>query len=492
MTTIESSSRRGVGGAAVLTVLASAVWLGAMAESPALGGERSAYRSLREPRHDPIDELDLPRFAVRQTHQGWEVNTRHFSVSAATTREEAEAAARELESAWAEAGTLADQWTAVHRRPTFGISAVGVILSPRPGDPRTPIARGPRPWNDEPLIYIGTGGAGRQPAERRLELREEAFRVFLAVSGQDQTMPDWLQVGLAAYFADPQAAVQPPPRLDPLAPKWDDAARLAVRRTAPGPVPSPAEDRQRGVLWTRYLLLGDDGRHADALFEALAELARRAPIDGDGVLLRRPSGGRFATPAPPADSKLARLVAAADVEQGFRNWLADPLVGQPVVKAQPEDLPLGEAEREMILLLKLARRFPPSHAESVGPKVIERGVDRTAKYLGPATPPAPMSVGDLRTRLTAPDQPRWATIDTDGRLLLSTDRRRLDELFADANERYRTSLNDGRLVLERPGDGGETHVAWMEENRDQPERPIVHIERKALAVRTSARGTARP
>jgi len=151
------------------------------------------------------------------------------------------------------------------------------------------------------------------------------------------------------------------------------------------------------------------------------------------------------------------------------------------VTPTPADLPIQPEHREMVWILKLARRFARPADEPVRPKVIENGQDRTDEFLGASYGPAAIHVDELYSELTAPDRERWATLDPEGRLIVSTNRQRLAELLANADRRYRTYMQDGHLVLESTLPSGETYLAWLEEDTDHPDRPVAHVAAKAPA-----------
>lgn len=136
---------------------------------------------------------------------------------------------------------------------------------------------------------------------------------------------------------------------------------------------------------------------------------------------------------------------------------------------------MNETLREMVLILKLARRFPAGFAPgSVQPKIVEFGLD-SAEPSGGQPARQPIDMERLYRHLTAPRQPSWATIDTNGQLLWSHDRARLSRLFHPHPRSWSTYWQDGHDVLETSGEGGLVYQAWLEENREYPWRPIVHL-----------------
>jgi len=238
------------------------------------------------------------------------------------------------------------------------------------------------------------------------------------------------------------------------------------------------EDRPAAMLWVRYLLEGNDAEQADAFFTALRATAagqRQDPFfPGDGVY----GVVRFDNRVPPETGlPLKQLTTGPAVQQELSEWLADRDIGQPIVETSPGEMPLDERQREMVLILKLARRFAQPAVVPIQPEIHEFGADRTTTWVPEPPPAQPPSVSALYQRLSDAELPRWATIDTDGSLLLSRDRRRMAEVFANPNRRYRTYLRDGQTVLEAAFATGDVFEAWLEENPDNPKRPIAHVQR---------------
>ena len=415
---------------------------------PRVVAEEVVYRSLRAENHNQLDERHLPEEGLRTCHQGWEMRTRHFVVVCTSSAEQARWLAHELERSWSEIGRLADPWTAVHRQPTFGIGAVNVLVTDRPVQPRARPGAGPRNGSFEPDIYINLSDGPSRLPERLPQLRQEAFRAFLRVAQLDQVLPGWVQAGLAAYHA----GGEPPP---------DEQARSAVLRV-------------------RYLLEGDDAQFAPALFSAMAATVSGHPQDPFSSAPGTHNGAWFYRDGRSGEqSALEEMSRTPQWQEGFRAWLADPHAGQPVVQPEPRDLVLDKRHLEMVLILKLARRFSAPAAEPIQPKVYERGTDRTAAMLPQTQPSAPLTLQALYYRLSDAKMGPWATLDTDGSLLLSQDRQRLAQLLADPSQQYRTYWRDGHAVLGRSFPSGEAVEAWLEENPKDPKRPIAHVVQKS-------------
>jgi hypothetical protein len=165
------------------------------------------------------------------------------------------------------------------------------------------------------------------------------------------------------------------------------------------------------------------------------------------------------------------------VQSGVADWLMDPAAGQPVIKPEPEDLTVTEELREVVLILKLARRFARQPSSPVQPRIVEFRGGRVEEM--PALPPVEtpsLDLAALYRRLVSAPQP-WATLDTDGTLLLSSDRERLEEVFNRRGRRLRTLTVDEHKAVEVALPTGETFVAWLEDDPKNPRRPIAHIKR---------------
>lgn len=438
-------------------------------------GDSIVYRSVRAVRHDRADERKLPRKGVREDHSGWEVRTRHFVVFSTVSPQQAVTAAESLETAWGDVGRLADRWMTAHHQPTFGVGAVEVILTDRPVYPQAKPVAGPGPLRDDATIFVDLG-RGRDLEKLVPDLRREAVLAFLRVAGQDDALPAWVRSGLADYVADRKRLAPSAGSLSQMPMAWPAAATRPVRDR----VELPPEDRTRSALWVRYLLEGEDARHAPQFFAAMAETVRVRP-EAEASLADRfrtavAANGRFSS-GPPFSGRdpLDGLAARASATGWPAKWAADPDVGQPLVRTVPKEMPLGPEHREMAFILKIARRFGAPRAPSLHPRVIENGMDRTTDRIGPAPGPQPLDLAALYRRLSEPNQASWATLDPDGNLLFSGESGPLERILGDAPRRYRVTFRKGRSVLERTLGSGEVVEAWLEENLDNPDRPLVYV-----------------
>jgi len=455
-------------------------------------------------RRYPDEAADSAR--PRPTHRqgGWEVRTRHFMIFCTTGEEDAAWTAEQMERAFSETVRLADQWIGTHQRKELDDAAVGVLVTDRPLPWRVPPTPGPSQIDYGPQIYVALE-KGKPALRRQLpQMRRELFQTLLRLTRQDRLLPSWVQVGLAAYISDDELPQFPRglsqfsrglsqfsrsengtvPFREPLA----RSIQTPARPITPDRKAAKKQDPREAILWVRYLLEGHDAAYAPDFFAAMAAAVAKRPADpfspfdwNESVM--RLGAAVSASPRTP----LGELAASAAVRRKFSQWLADPAVGQPIIKPIPGDLPIDERHREMVLILKLARRFAPPTATPIRPRVYEFTAGRSRLVVpktpepgesgGDATAPA-FSLAGLHRRLIDADTPRWATIDTDDTLLLSTDKDRLAAIFANPRRQYRTYRSEGHEVLESVLPSGETYQAWLEENPDKPQRPMVRIRRR--------------
>ncbi len=425
-------------------------------------------RSTRMDLKRRLDELDLPRFHERVSHLGWEVRTKHFVVVATTTRQDAVRTAQIMATAWEDMGALADQWTDLHRRETFGVGAVSVWIVD--GDRRSRQPASGRGEAAEPAdtVFVDLSDGRGSIEDRVVQLRGKTVDAFFRVSHQEQAVPQWVRTGLAAYVSGERPASQRVQRLEP-----------------PRPGAGSGEMAQ-SALWVRYFLEADDARRAPDFFQAMAS----AITDGPGAVYVAQRPRRIVRGVRPERlggfPAFERLTTAPEILDGANDWLSHPMSGQPIVEVQTDQSSLDERHRRMALILKLARRFSTETQAPPRAKVREfhlgasddspdSALDASTDLdVGPV-----MSIAQLRRRLWA--APRWATIDTDGSLLVSNNRDRLAEILGDSDPdvAYRTLAADGHLVLEaRFARSGEIYQAWLEENPDNPARPIARVRRR--------------
>lgn len=410
------------------------------------------------------DQRLVANRAGRVSHSGWEKRSSHFAVFSTHGPEEAAWTAQQLERAWADFGNLADQWTKTHRRPVSSLGAVSVLVVDRPHFSSVR-PNGPNRFDGSPDLCFSLADG---PLDARTaQLRTEACRAFLRQTQQDQVLPEWVQTGLIAYVSGEEPPWGEVTRMD-LPPRSSQAAFRGR--------PHPADDPRVSVLWVRYLIEGRDACHAPEFFAALAAMVAQQPRSSQSFTFHRTEPFTAADRSGSRTSPVDALVEAVARSEDIAPWLHDPDLGQPVL--MPES---GDREdpryRELALILKLQRRFPPQATQKSGLKVQEFGREapqRSAEKPQQATPVALQ----LYYRLTDPQLAVWATIDVDGRLLFSHDRRRLKSVLDNPDRTYTTVRRaDGIEVLHAAYANGDVLEAWLEENPGSPERPLVRVRR---------------
>ena len=446
------------------------------------GGLASAgepvIRSLGDAGNRPVDELNLPRFRDRASHRGWEVRTDQIVVFCTTSREDAQLVSREVQAAWAEIGKLADQWSDVHRQPAFAVGAVAVLVDNEPVRRRDEPLSALRVLSDTTMIYLNVA-PGEPPLESQLpKLRRTTVHAFLHVSEQDRTLPPWVRHGLAGYItgdhptSDPRQGVAPPK-----APPSDRGETLS-RRLTPSRLVPRRTDRQLSTTWMRYLIEGDDARHAPALFASLRDTLRQAEqVPPSTRATRRGFEPTRRTSVGRGPHHVEDLVRRSDLEDRIGDWIADSDVDQPLYEpAADVDPQLEERQREMLLILKLVRRFAAPFRRSIQPRITEFQPDGQRELRAGTTGDRPVDLENLYDRLTRGAMDPWATLDIDGSLLLSTDRARLAELFGLRDGRYAAQWQDGRFRLDYRWSDRNVLQAWLEENREKPRRPLARFQ----------------
>jgi hypothetical protein len=459
-----------------IALVASLTWSGFVHGQAEAGGP--IWPGSREDQRAPLSSTRPDRLR-EVSHHGWTVKSEHFVVVATTSQADAAWAAEEFERTWTAIGRLADQWTQTHRQPGFGQQEVSVVVTQVPRHPKSTPTTGPT-FNPGPDIYVNLSDGSASLEDRLPQMRSEVFAAFLRVCRHEMLMPEWVQVGLAAYFSDQVAPEAPFGTLEPPAPFLPPTKGAWARRVMLGPGSVSIENPQQAAeaaLWVRYLLEGDDAQYADQFFTALSTTLAQGTRDrlsstekARGVAPRRPE------PSPPEPVNWNRLTRDRVGSREIADWLADPNVGQPLVETSPQELPLDERCREIVLILKLAKRFSAVAGTSIEPKVFEYRAKPSDDAT--ASPEEPLNIAALHQQLTDPAMPRWATIDTNGRLLLSSDRERLAAIFTNPDRTYRTYSRDGHLVLEASFQSGEVLESWLEENPANPKRPIARVCQK--------------
>ncbi|MBX3415440.1 MAG: hypothetical protein KF708_22340 [Pirellulales bacterium] len=257
------------------------------------------------------------------------------------------------------------------------------------------------------------------------------------------------------------------------------------QRTTPDTVPPVPTDPVASSAWVRFLLTGYDASYSPLLLRALGETVAARGEDrlrwaavSQGVW-RPPIDPRlFRESWQPADLLVSRRAATVgELGEQWNQWRRDPLVGQPILEAGGvTDPAVLTTAGEMIVLLKLAARFPSAPA-AARPKVFtfDPQAENDSSKQGAKPDIAPIDLAGLHARLTSDTTPPWATLEADGQLLFWTDRERVAALFDGAEWHDRSFVRDGHQVLERTVSGGRRLAVWLEENPDQPQRPLARL-----------------
>ena len=470
-TTSERRARRrsAVLAAAALAVLA--LLPGSVdAQSP------QTIRSTSDSRALQAGRLDQPYWRETQSHRGWEIREPQYAVFAATSKDDAAWAASQVQAAWNDAERLADRWTAAHRQPGFGLGSTQIVID---GDP-------PRE-RDAPLTTVNVVGVQTQvylnvspgqPTLRQqvLRLRAGAAFAMLHTAGLDGATPPWVVEGLAANLGAQG--------LGPAEAKAAEEVKLPARfggqqwrftRRAQDALADPGLDEASAASHVKFLLEGDDAQHAPALLaeiRAAWEATQRSAAEG-GQFRRQPGAGQ---PAP-TNTAFDRLLA--DLRPQYGAWRNDPLAGQPVFEPDPAASPeILAAQREMLVVLKLQRKLTPQTlAAGPRPRVAAFDPDQGRQVVVSSSGrAAPASIFEFAERLSDPNAGPIATLDVDGRLLLSSDTERIEELLDRPGERYAFANRGEQVVLVRRLEGGSALQGWLERNPNQPARPLARFE----------------
>lgn len=470
--------------------------------------------ALRQAGHHPPDELDRPRFTRRQNHRGYEVRTFHFVVTSTHSEAQAEALAAELERAWRDVGKLADAFTANHRQPTFGLSAVGVLVTDQPFSDRG-LPQGPNAANAESDIYL-YAPQGELTAEHVVDLRRQSVRSMLRVAQLDQTLPRWAQEGLTEVAArqttvslpaaDGQTAQANENQVSrrPVLPQLATAPQTWLTRGAADQLPAPVDNSVAAEAMA-YLLLADDAQHAPETLKALAEIVQNQPASGPAIARARQATYAATYAEHTAALRQAAFVPEAitgqdDFGERLAHWAQDPWRDVPeLVVTDKADAQLVSHGAELLVLLKLARRFGTAPQAAVGPQITEwrdvvaRRLEEQAAADDPArednaaepverTPAVaqrPMlNAAHLVAKLSEPNAEPWATLDAEGRLLLWYDEPRVANLVAGDVRQLANGERDGKTTLQATLRDGRVAEASWREPAEVGQRPQVHVRWK--------------
>ncbi|MGI8979988.1 MAG: hypothetical protein ACR2FY_12250 [Pirellulaceae bacterium] len=455
----------------------------ALLASEAARGEEQVQRSTADDSDRPTDELDRPRYKERWTHRGYEVRTNQFFVVANTKVADARWAAAQMELAWADFGRLADAWMKGHHHPDFGIGAVQVYIDgDAPKDRNLPLTTlNSVGIQTQITLHVGDGQQGLE--DQLYRLRKAAGQAFLHTAELDRQLPPWACDGLASYVAAERLSAEEVRsiRQQEIA---TNAPRLGgqqwrFKRAEQDRLSLPAFDHDAAAQEVEFLLTANDAAHAPAFFAAINEsiaVANRRRNQENVVTARR--GEEQPAELGPVDQLAVQLA------KPLEEWQKAPFRGQPVLeieKSTPTEV--QQAEREMAVVLKLARRFATTNQGTVHTRITafdkEKGMTVLSRKESDRPPPLP----ELYQRMIAPQKPLWGTLNADGQLVLSSDRAALQKLLGMEDNRYRWEADNGRSVLTTTIDGEWKLQGWLEENGEDPSRPLAKFTATKLATR---------
>ena len=456
--------------AAAGLVLAPLAGLYCTAEATA---QTPVIRSVADWRERIPDEHDRPRYKERWTHRGFEVVNDNIYVVATTSIDDARRAAAEATQAWQEVGQLADHFTQVHKKKDFGIGALQVFVDGEKQRDR-----------DQPLTTLNVVGQKSNlvvhvnPGSPSLEqqasrVREATALAFLRTAELDLQYPAWVSEGIAGYIAEKGQTAEAIEQIQPQRTTANIGGKQWRSVRMQQDVLTPDKDEHKdAVARVRFLLEGDDSAHTPAFFAALRASSQDI---GQNRMKENLVNKRQGEVQPPIASGRSDQLFVS-LEKNFAKWQEDPLAGQPLVKPIDRISPELEVLRqELALVLKLQKRFSAVTKATQRTKVVTFKKETT--YIGGLSKVA-LGVADPRDvyfDLTKSEEP-WATRDADGSLLLSTNTRRLEELFGDDGRRFTRIRRGEKWVLSYKLDNKQAMIAWLEENPESPSRPEVKYD----------------
>ena len=168
----------------------------------------------------------------------------------------------------------------------------------------------------------------------------------------------------------------------------------------------------------------------------------------------------------------------------FDEWQKAPLRGQPKLEVDantPEEI--QQVEREMAVVLKLARRFATKDQGAVHTRITAFDKEKGMTVLSRRAEHRPSPLPELYLRMVAQQQPQWGTLNAQGRLVLSTNRTALQDMLGLKDNRYQWEADNGRSVLTTTVNHQWKVTGWLEENGEDPNRPLAKFTATKLAAR---------
>ncbi|MDX1944980.1 MAG: hypothetical protein SFU86_06205 [Pirellulaceae bacterium] len=445
-------------------MLASFPWPAA-----ALGQEPPrTFRSVDDVRARIPDEQGRPFRRETSSHRGWEIREDQFTIAANTSLADARWAARQVMQVRGELAPLLDQFTKVHHQPDFALNSLQVVIDKEPHRDRYGSMTTIDGVGIQTSVTINVAPGQPPLADQLLRLREAGAFAMLHAAGMDAMLPPWVVSGLASHAAligQPQPAAKP----GEFAPRGVamGGQQWRWKRSAQDQLDEqPLDETQAGQM-VSFLLTGNDAEHAPAFIAAVKQaVAERHMLAAEGNQITRRRGEADPPPTHTPFDVLAKSHPAQ-----FEAWQADPLLGQPMFTPTADaTAELAEAERQMLLVLKLLSKLTSTVEARTKVKVVT--FDKAQGAAANTTTTRSATVGDLARRSEDLLLPPLATIDSEGRLLLTSDRRQMRELLGFDGQRYRSEQNGARSVVTTELSDDHQLQGWLEANPANPSRPI--------------------
>ncbi len=377
----------------------------------------------------------------------------HFVVWTCRYPCDAEWTLQVLEEAWHDISRLSEHWNGAQHTSNRMHPPIPVVVDAPPH--LQPLSESTQftVQNSKPMIYINTA-IHQPPLLAQTEvIRATAVKSLLHTTGQDRWLPGWAYHGLVEYV-------------------------------------SRNDKQQKNSLvtdhsWFEFLLYGADSMYAVELFESLQQASQNVttPLQTRPKLIRNVSSVDIPQPIQQveiaAQRALDRLRKRPDIQAAYRAWTQNPNHQLPNFQPNPTfSQPLQRRQQEMVLILKLLRRFQGASTNTIA---------FTGQQLAPPSDTNPAwelstlnddltALERLYARLTDNNAPSWATRDINGTLLLSHQKQRIDMLFAMPEGRYQVIRHNGRFILLNQWKADFVLAGWLEENPRQPGQPIAKVE----------------
>jgi hypothetical protein len=383
--------------------------------------------------------------------------------------------AEHVEATWEAMTAMVDPWTTLHkpeqdaRYPRYEVGPISVYVDRQPLGNRADRASTLHIVGNGTMIYLNVSEGQLSLEEQVGRLKLATAHAFLHESTISERMPQWVNDGLAGYVAQQELTPEEQETVvknDELLPRFQGENRRNPSEPW-GPTLSETPD-DISIARIRYALEGNDAMHVHSFFDALAVTADR-------------QGRQIASKIKTRDSWITQnnVEGPTRVDQfwegqdqaSFDAWRKDPRDGQPLVDpATRVDPQMKDRLLDMLVILKLAKR-PTNQVSTQGTirTVVHEFRNGQSVEIPQRRKEPVQSYSLVRRRLSDPTAEPWATLDGDGKLLLSSDTDRVNELL---DRTYQSVVREGKLVLRYKWDRNHVLEGWLEENTDLPSRPL--------------------